>query len=73
MKYLYTLIIHYTNGSADHLPFDQYAAVRDCYQHGVSYSGGRVRRVEVDMLHGGLRAIWDIGWTDESKARGLQS
>jgi hypothetical protein len=62
---LYTLIIHYTNGSDDRLPFSQYAAVRDFYQHSISYSGGRVRRVEVAMHDGGVRAIWDIGWSPQ--------
>jgi len=69
---LYLLIIHYANGSKDKLPFSQYAAVRDTYQHGISYSGGRIRRVEVDIYGGGLRAIWDASWTEESKFRGLE-
>jgi hypothetical protein len=75
MRPFYTLVIHYTNGSEDRLPFDQFTAVRDKYQHGISYSGGRVRRVEVDMsaVSGGLRAIWDISWTEESQRAGLQS
>ncbi len=73
MKPLYTLIIHYANGSTDHLPFDQFTAVRDFYQHGISYSGDRIKRVEVDILGGGLRAIWDIDWTPASKHAGLTS
>jgi hypothetical protein len=68
---LYLLIIHYTNGSKDELPFDKYDAVRDTYQHGISYSGNRVRRVEVEMHSGGTRAIWDAAWTEHSKIRGL--
>lgn len=71
MRPPYTLIIQYANGSEDRLPFGQYAAVRDFYQYGISYSGGRVRRVEVDMLDGGLRAIWDASWDDVSKRAGL--
>jgi hypothetical protein len=75
MKYLYTLVIQYANGSEDRLPFDQFSAVRDYYQHSISYSGGRVRRVEVDMsnVNGGKRAIWDASWDDVSKAAGLRS
>ena len=77
MKPLYTLIIHYMNGTyadgfADRLPFDQYSAVRDFYQHSISYSGDRVRRVKVEMHNGGVRAIWDISWDAVSKAAGLQ-
>lgn len=68
---LYLLIIHYANGSKDALPFSQYSAVRDTYQHGISYSGDRVRRVEVEMHDGGVRAIWDISWTEHSKICGL--
>lgn len=73
-SHLYTLRIIYANGSQDELPFDQYAAVRDTYQHGISYSGGRVRRVEVDDLcGGGTRAIWDAAWTPESQRAGLNA
>jgi hypothetical protein len=71
VKPLYTLIIQYTNGSADRFHFNHYEAVRDTYQHGISYSGDRVRRVEVDALGGGLRAIWDASWDDVSKHAGL--
>jgi len=73
VKHLYTLRIHYANGSSDALPFDQYTAVRDYYQYSISYSGGRVKRVEVeDHTSRSTRAIWDQGWNDESKARGLE-
>jgi hypothetical protein len=73
MRPLYELVIHYVNGSEDRLPFSQYFAVRDFYQHFISYTGGRVRRVEVDIHGGGLRAIWDISWDDVSKAAGLRA
>jgi hypothetical protein len=71
MADLYTLVIHYANGSKDELPFSQYVAVRDFYQHSISYSGDRVRRVEVAMHDGGLRAIWDTSWDAVSKHAGL--
>lgn len=67
------LVIKYANGSEDRWPFDQYYAVRDAYQNSISYSGGRVKRVEVEMRDGGVRAIWDVSWTDESKYEGLRS
>jgi hypothetical protein len=73
MKPLYTLIITYVNGSKDLMSFDQFSAARDFYQHGISYSGGRVRRVDVRMHGGGTRAIWDISWDAVSKAAGLTS
>lgn len=67
---LYILVIHYTNGSKSELGFSQYSAVRDTYQHGISYAG--VRRVEVAMHNGGLRAIWDASWDKLSQAAGLE-
>jgi hypothetical protein len=73
MKSFYTLIITYVNGSKDLMSFDRFDAARDFYQHKISYSGGRVRRVDVRMHGGGVRAIWDIGWDDVSKAAGLTS
>ena len=71
MNHFYLVVIHYTNGSKDEFPFDQYDSVRDFYQHGISYSGNRVRRVEVEMHNGGTRAIWDASWTEHSKIVGL--
>jgi hypothetical protein len=73
MKPLYNLLIHYTNGSSNALPFNQYSAVRDFYQHSISYTGARVKRVEVEMHGGGTRAIWDIFWDQLSQVAGLQS
>ena len=70
MSHLYTLVIHYMNGSKDELPFDQYSAVRDFYQHCISYSGGRVRRVEV-IVQNSNQAIWDHSWDQLSKHKGL--
>jgi hypothetical protein len=55
------------------MSFDQFSAVRDFYQHSISYSGGRVRRVDVRMHEGGVRAIWDISWDAVSKAAGLNN
>lgn len=73
-KHIYTLYIHYMNGSKDELPFDVYSAVRDYYQNNISYSGGRVKRVEVGMnLEGSLRAIWDIAWHPTSQQEGLRA
>lgn len=73
MRPFYELIIHYANGSEDRFPFSEYRAVRDFYQHSISYTGNRVCRVEVDILGGGLRAIWDASWDDVSKAAGLRA
>jgi len=73
-KHLFTLIIHYINGSKDELPFDQYSAVRDFYQHGISYTGNKVKRVEVAMNYDNtLRAIWDIAWHPTSQHEGLRA
>jgi hypothetical protein len=66
-------VITFANGSIDRLSFDRWSQCRDVCQHGISYSGGRVRRVEVDCaaLGGGLRAMWDVSWTAESQHAGL--
>lgn len=68
---MYELIIEYTNGSSDILSFKRYEDVRDYYLYKISYSGGRVKRVEVKDYYGSIRAIWDIDWSEESKFAGL--
>ena len=69
----YTVAIHYTNGSGAHLDFSNYHTARSFYRHGISYSGGRVRRVELHEFYGGVRTIWDIEWDAVSQAAGLNS
>lgn len=67
----YVVIIHYVNGSADHHLFSSYLDAADFCRAGISYTGDRVRRVEITEGKS-VRAMWDISWTDESKAAGLR-
>lgn len=71
--HLYTVVIKYMNDSMSEHEFDHYHAARDFYQHGISYTGNRVRRVEVRMnLENSNRAIWDHSWDAISKLEGLR-
>jgi hypothetical protein len=64
------VMILYANGSLSEHEFKSMHEARCFTRRGISYSGGRVRRVEV---HGfdSVFAVWDISWTDESKYAGL--
>lgn len=67
------VIISYTNGSQDTTSYSDYmSALRFC-QKGISYSGGKVRRVEIETQPGSLRAMWDISWDAVSQAAGLRT
>lgn len=69
---MFILRIIYMNGSIDAMPFYRFDECRDYYRNRISYSAGRVRRVEVDdTIGGGTRAIWDISWDAASQAAGL--
>lgn len=73
MKETYVVVITYANGSVDRKPFPHYHQAHYFCRHGISYTGDRVRRVEVEAaIEGSTRAIWDASWTDESKAAGLR-
>jgi hypothetical protein len=67
----YTVVISYVNGSSDRIPFSDFDTARRFCRTGISYSGDRVRRVEIDEQGFGLRTIWDISWDALSKAAGL--
>jgi hypothetical protein len=54
------------------VPFESFLAARLYCQENISYSGGKIRRVEMrDVYGGGDVAIWDAGWDDVSKKAGL--
>ena len=65
------VIVHYVNGSTDTIGKPSFVAALDFARHGISYSGGRVRRVELETEPGSLRAVWDATWTAESRQAGL--
>jgi hypothetical protein len=69
----YTVVISYVNGSSDRYQFGEFDTARRFCRTGISYSGDRVRRVEIDEQGFGLRTIWDISWDALSKAAGLTS
>jgi hypothetical protein len=68
---MFAVIIHFADGSTYVENFKSFWAARDYCQNHISYSGGRVRRVEIDSPHGDKRAMWDISWDDVSKYHGL--
>lgn len=73
MPAIYTVEIHYMNGSISKHPFTGYQLARDFCRNGISYSGDRVRRVEVwDIGSSVGQAIWDISWDAISQAAGLR-
>jgi hypothetical protein len=64
------VMILYANGSTSEHAFKSMHEARVFTRHGISYSGDRVRRVEVHGF-GDVFAVWDSSWTDESKYAGL--
>ena len=61
--------VTFANGSLFRRSFKNYAeAFRYCGNN-ISYSGGRIARVEIDgtQAGNGVRAIWDKTWNLESK------
>ena len=65
-----TVYIQYMNGSSSVHPCQSYLDARD-YCRNISYTGGRVKRVEIGMEGGGFQAIWDTTWDEISKHEGL--
>jgi hypothetical protein len=64
------VVISYVNGSTSEHPFKTMGEARYFYRRGISYSGGRVRRVEVHE-GGSAFAVWDISWDEVSNRAGL--
>lgn len=68
-----TVVIHYANGSRDkETRFKTYDEAKEFCRRGISYTGERVRRVEIVEHGGSCIAIWDTSWDELSKARGLK-
>lgn len=60
--------VTFTSGSLLTREYDTYdEALRYC-QTGISYSGGKVKRVEIAGCH----PVWDLDWDAVSKAYGLR-
>lgn len=51
--------------------FATFIEARDYCRHNISYTGNRVKRVEIEDLNNGTRAMWDHEWDDQSKHAGL--
>jgi hypothetical protein len=65
--------IHFMNGSTDAIPFSSFAEAHHYCRRNISYSGGRVRRVEVYALGSPVgEAVYDINWDQLSKSAGLR-
>jgi hypothetical protein len=70
---MFSIVIHFVNGSIDHsLPISSYQDALDICTDQISYSGGRVKRVEIHEAGGSIYAMWDITWSAESKRAGLR-
>lgn len=65
------LYVTFTNGSLARLDCASYAEAYESANQ-LSFSGGKISRVEIftDGMLG--RALWDKDWTEESKAAGLK-
>lgn len=66
-------VIPSTGGSYIAKRFATFVEARDYCRYNISYSGDRVKRVEIEDLNGGTRAMWDLGWDSQSKYAGLWS
>lgn len=51
--------------------FATFIEARDYCRHNISYTGDRVKRVEIEDANNGLRAMWDRDWDAQSKHAGL--
>lgn len=67
-----TVKIRYANGSFDYKPFPYYTDAVCFCRSGISYSGGRVARVEI-IEGDSTIAIWDNSWDAVSQAAGLRN
>lgn len=65
------VIITYANGSTSHHPVSSYVDAYQFARQSISYTGGKVKRVEIGEPSGGLRAVWGATWNEESKRAGL--
>lgn len=64
--------IHYANGSRDSYARPTMREAMRLARDGISYSGGRVRRVEIETERDAFRAVWDASWDAISQAAGLR-
>ncbi len=77
----YAIVVWYMNDSTDlGKEFHTYTAAMDYARNGISYTGDRVKRVELIERDGWrpekklmVRALWDHSWNNESKQAGLRN
>lgn len=71
---LFNVMITYTNGSSSERGFKSYLSAVEYCQSGISYTGGRIRRVTLrePFGTGEGRAMWDSEWDSESQQAGLR-
>lgn len=68
-----TVRILFANGSSDRHHFDSFSEAHAFTRESISYSGGKVSRVEItDNPGGGCNAVWDSSWDSVSNAAGLK-
>lgn len=68
----FTVQISFVNGSSAVLICGSYLDARSCARN-ISYSGGRVRRVEVHHPDKSVTAVWDKDWDAVSQHAGLHN
>lgn len=68
------LVIHFSSGYENRLPFSSAQMALHAARNNISYTGDRVKRVEIDNTPsgGGVRAVWAADWDDASKAAALR-
>ncbi|TYO65476.1 hypothetical protein FXV83_16200 [Bradyrhizobium hipponense] len=69
---MHTVIIRFTNGSADRHPFKSFSEARDFYRNRICFND-RVKRVTVTEPGSTPRPVWDADWDDLSKYAGLNA
>jgi hypothetical protein len=68
---MFKVRIHFANASTGEASFDSFIAAREFCRNNISYTGGRVSRVEIIEQGGEPRAMWDATWDAASRYAGL--
>lgn len=66
------VFIRYANESTSTHEFKLYSEAMNFARDGISYSGGKVRKVELDTGDS-VRTLWNSEWNTESKIAGLKN
>lgn len=69
----FAVMVTPTNGTGEYAAarFANFMEAVEYCRYSISYTGDRVKRVEVAELGNGRRAVWDASWDERSKHAGL--